>query len=157
MGRHKDIQNDKELNITTAELPSDYAIRLQLARLKEVEENAERLALDNRKKRIDINKTNCNLVYLDVAEDTFQKALAPIANILKSLDQVLATRLNLTGAQTEIVQEELNSILHQIAAIEIKLPSTEETDALKSHASSVERETLMKKASKARKDRDKNK
>lgn len=155
MGRHKDIQNDKELNITTAELPNDYAIRLQLARLKEVEENAERLALDNTRKRIDINKTNCNLCYLDVAEDTLNKSLAPIANILKSFDQILATRLHLTGPQTEIVQEELNSILRQIAAINIHLPSTEETDAERSHASAVERDTAMKNAAKSRKARDK--
>lgn len=157
MGRHKLLENDAELEIqtTTAVLPEDYAVRLQLARLREVEENAERLSLDNKKKRIDINKTGCNLAYVDVAEDVLNKTLAPIANILKSLDQILATRLNLTGKQTEIVQEELNSILRQISAIEIHIPSTEETDAANSHASSVERDTLMKNAAKARKNRDK--
>lgn len=159
MGRHKDIKNDKELDIDSKHksLPEDYAIRLQLARLKEVEENAERLALDNHKKRIDIEKTGCNLCYLDVAEDVLNKSLAPIANVLKSLDQILATRLNLSGAQTEILQEEIDSILNQIAAINIHLPSTEETDAERSHASSVERDTAIKNASKSRKARDKNK
>lgn len=157
MGRRKEFENDPELNISgSVELPNDYAVRLQLARLKEVTENAERLALDNKKKRLEIEKTNCNLVYLDVAEDVLNKTLAPIANILKSLDQILAARLNLTGKQTEIVQEEINSVLRQIAAINIHLPSTEETDAERSHASNIERETAMREAAKSRKNRDKN-
>lgn len=160
MGRKKDLLNDKELNLTesdisSATLPSDYAIRLQLARLREVEENAERLALDNKKKRIDINKTGCNLVYLDYAESEVNKVLAPIANIIKSLDQILATRLNLTGQQTAIVQDVVDDVLKQIASIEIKLKSTEEIDAEKSHISTVERETAIKEAAKSRKNRDK--
>lgn len=142
MSRPKNIENDPELMIDNkpASLPEDYAVRLQLARLREVEENAERLSLDNKKKRIDIEKTNCNLCYLDVAESEVNKALGPIANLVKSLDQILAVRLHLSGEQTAIVQDVIDDILRQIAAIEIQLKSTEETDAERSHQSLTEKE-----------------
>ncbi len=145
MGRHKDIDNQiaSDMN-ATASLPEDYMIRLQLARLKEAEENAERLRLDNVKKHIDIEKTNCNLCYLDVAEAEVNKALGPIAALVKNLDQILATRLHLTGAQTEIVQSVIDDILHQIAAIEITLKSTEEVDAERAHVS-LDAKTQMRK------------
>lgn len=152
MARPKNTENDPELQICKpAELPEDYSIRLALARLREVEENSERLALDNKKKRIDLEKTNCNLCYLDVAESEVNRALGPIANIIKSLDQILATRLNLSGAQTAIVQDVVDDILRQIAAINIDLKSTEETDAERSHASNVEKEKLKREAERSKK------
>lgn len=153
MGRHKLLENDTELEIqtTTAVLPEDYAVRLQLARLREVEENAERLSLDNKKKRIDIEKTNCNLCYLDTTETAINKALGPIANIIKNLDQTLAVRLKLTGAQTAIVQDILDDILQQISAINIDIKTTEEVDAERSHASNLEKEKLKQAAERNKK------
>lgn len=147
MGAHKKLENDKELNINckSAELPDDYAIRLQLARLKEVEENAERLALDNKKKRLDIEKTNCNLCYLDTTEAEVNKVLGPIANLIKNLDQILTTRLNLSGAQTAIVQDIVDDLMAQIAAIEIRIKCTEEIDAERAHVNAADKEKLMTK------------
>ena len=145
MGAHKKLENDKELNINckSAALPDDYAIRLQLARLKEVEENAERLALDNKKKRLDIEKTNCNLCYIAAAETEINKVLGPIANFIKNLDQILTTRLNLSGTQTAIVQDVVDDVLGQIAAIDIQLKSTEEIDAERAHVNAADKEKLM--------------
>ena len=151
MGRHKDIQNDKELNITSAELPSDYAIRLQLARLREVEENAERLSLDNKKKRFDLDKTSANLAYVDVVETSINRALGPIANLIKNFDQILTARLNLSGAQTEIVQDVIDDLLNQISAVDIHIETALETDARLSHAGTATRERLQREAIKTKK------
>lgn len=139
MGRH--TKNPLEVDAgDIATLPSDYAERLALARLKEVEQNAERLRLENVKKNIDIEKTSCNLCYIEYAESEINRALGPIANLVKNLDQILATRLNLSGAQTAIVQSVVDDVLRQISLINIELKSTEEIDAENAHRALCEKE-----------------
>lgn len=149
MGRHtKNPMEASEDDIAT--LPEDYAERLALARLKEVEQNAERLRLENVKKNIDIEKTSCNLCYIEYAEAEINRALGPIANLVKNLDQILATRLNLTGAQTAIVQSVVDDVLRQISLINIELKSTEEVDAENAHRALCEKERVKRDVARAK-------
>lgn len=141
----------KNSELTT--IPEDYAVRLQLARLKEVEENAERLALDNKKKRYELDKTAANLAYLDVAEASINAALGPIANLIRNFDQMLANRLHLTGEQTAIVQDAIDDLLSQLAALNISIESTLETDARNSHEDSATRDKRQRDAKATRANR----
>lgn len=127
-------------------LPSDYALRMQLAQLKTAEENAERLKLDNDKKRIDIDRTTSNLCYIDTATQEFNKALSAIAVTLKGFDQILAQKLDLDGPQTEVVTDAVNELLAQLADIEICLSTTNEIDAQIAHSSIAEKEIRKKRA-----------
>lgn len=56
----------KESKQPKATLPENYAVRMQLAKLRECKENAERLYLQNVKQRMYNTKAGQNLCYIQV-------------------------------------------------------------------------------------------
>lgn len=121
-------------------LPENYSIRFQMAKLREIEENVNRLKLDNVKKDLDLTKARGNLCYIKVAGDCFNSALAQIADVLKSAPSRITNEMRLSPSQAEELNTFFDDLLSDLAAIEIDIPTTTETDASLEKASKAARE-----------------
>lgn len=124
----------KENKPPKATLPEDYAVRMQLAKLRECEENAERLYLQNVKQRMDNTKSGGNLCYMQVALDEMNEALTHIAEIIKEGAERLSQDLQATAEQSDILESFFNDLLSQLSQVEINLSTTTEVDAQLDHA-----------------------
>lgn len=124
----------KERTAPKATLPEDYTVRMQLAKLRECEENAERLYLQNIKQRLDNTKCSGNLCYMQVALDEMNEALTHIAEIIKEGAERLSQDMQATAEQSDVLDRFFNDLLSQLSEVEIKLSTTTEVDAQLDHA-----------------------
>lgn len=122
-----------------SKLPEDYDVRLAIAKLEQIENDAQRLRLANEKTQIDIDKTKENLCYISVAMNEFQSALANIGRILKDASSRMSQELDLTPQQADKADKFFNSVLSMLSDIDIRLSSTDEVDAKLSHAGASEK------------------
>ena len=137
----------KETQNESTALPKNYSERLAMAKLRETEENAERLRLSNVRSQIDIDRCSANLCYITTAEEQISTALASVASILKTSRQELESSLHLNVSQCEVLADWYQSLMEALAAVDVKLESTEMTDARIAHTSLVEKDMLKRKAS----------
>lgn len=123
-----------------AELPEDYSVRYQLAKLNEVEQNAERLRLANVKQSLDLTKSQGNLCYIRVALDVFNGALESIGDTLRSASESLGQEIHANTHQRAIMDDFFDTLLDELVQIDLSIPTTSDTDAALDHATRAARE-----------------
>lgn len=133
MGRRTAV--DTKDKSTDTKLPNDYNTRLALAKLAQLENDAERLRLANVKAQNEIAKTGGNLCYIHVAVTEFEGALRTFNEALNDVENTLTQKLVAakTAERPRLVANEFNRLRTLLHGVDIKLSTTEETDAATAH------------------------
>ena len=122
------------------ELPDNYQARYQMAKLREIEENVDRLRLDNVKKNLELTKSQGNLCYIRIAEDTFNLALNAVASVIKTAAERVAGEIGANPDQSVALQVFFDELLDELSTIEIHIPTTAQTDASLEHTGRAAKE-----------------